>query len=143
MQTVRILQAVVLMLIVALAASCASTKEYTSKLFAPREALVKDSQATALRFLEMGDAETNTADWVSTDIIMGRDTTSSTAALDNFSRTFPPLPAATSTKPRIDTTSAPKESKETIMAKTPAAKDEPVVRSGSMTGVRDKKSREE
>ena len=35
MQTVRLLQAVALMLIVALAASCTATKEYTSKLFAP------------------------------------------------------------------------------------------------------------
>lgn len=143
MQTVRILQAVVLMLIVALAASCASTKEYTSKLFAPRETAVTDSQLTALRFLDMGDAATNTADWVSTDFILGRDSSNSTAALDNFSRTFPPLPASTSTKPRNDTASAPKESKETILAKAPAAKDEPVVRPGSMTGVRDKRSREE
>ena len=37
MQTARIVQAVVLMMIVALAASCAASKEYTSKLFAAHE----------------------------------------------------------------------------------------------------------
>ena len=39
MQTTRIVQAVILMMIVAMAASCAASKEYTSKLFAPRSRL--------------------------------------------------------------------------------------------------------
>jgi hypothetical protein len=53
MQISRIVQAVMLMMIVALAASCASSKEYTSKLFAPRTPVIKDSQVLAIRFLEL------------------------------------------------------------------------------------------
>ena len=48
MQTTRIGQAVILMMIVAMAASCAASKEYTSKLFAPRTPVVTDSQSIAL-----------------------------------------------------------------------------------------------
>ena len=91
MQTARIVQAVALMLVVALAASCATSKEYTSKLFAPRNPVVqaKDTQAMALRFLELDNVEPNKEDWVSTDFIMGRDTASKTFALDNFSKVYP------------------------------------------------------
>lgn len=89
MQTARILQAVALMLIVALAASCAASKEYSSKLFAPRSEEKKDSQAVSLRFLELDKLETEKEGWVTTDIIMGRDTASKTAALDNLAKTFP------------------------------------------------------
>ena len=45
MQTTRIVQAVILMMVVAMAASCAASKEYTSKLFAPRIPVAKDTQA--------------------------------------------------------------------------------------------------
>jgi hypothetical protein len=92
MQTVRIIQAVILMIIVALAASCASTKEYTSKLFAPRTSANKDSTAIAAtpRFLNIDSTEDNQEGWVSTDIIMGRvDTTINTITLDNLAQTFP------------------------------------------------------
>jgi hypothetical protein len=88
MQTSRILQAVGLMLIVALAASCAATKEYTSKIF-PSGTVVKDSQAVALRFLELDKLQPDDENWVTTDIIMGRDTGSKTAALDKLSQVFP------------------------------------------------------
>jgi hypothetical protein len=64
MQTVRMGQAVVLLSIVAMAASCAASKEYTSKLFAPRDGMpVKDSQATALRFLELDNLEPDQDNW--------------------------------------------------------------------------------
>ncbi|MBI5858860.1 MAG: hypothetical protein HZB42_14610 [Sphingobacteriales bacterium] len=89
MQVTRIVQAVVLMLIVALAASCAASKEYSSKLFKPRIETPVDSQAVALRFLELDKLDANKEDWVSTDIIMGRDTTSNTFALDNLAKIFP------------------------------------------------------
>jgi hypothetical protein len=90
MQTVRIVQAVALMLIMALAASCAASKEYTSKIFAPRtEQKFKDSVAVALKFLEMDSLRQDGDGWVSTDIIMGRDTASNTAALDNLAKVFP------------------------------------------------------
>lgn len=142
MQTVRILQAVALMLIVALAASCASTKDYTSKLFAPRTQVSKDSQAVALRFLETGDDETITSDWVSTDIITGRDTVNSTATLDNFAKTFPAKPVVI-TKSDGDSTVLTKEEKKAIVEKKPVAADEPLAKSGNVNGVRSKKSREE
>jgi len=88
MQSARILQAVVLLLIVALAASCAATKEYASKIF-PGNTEVKDSQAVALRFLELDKLDPDQENWVSTDIIMGRDTNSKTTALDKLSEVFP------------------------------------------------------
>ena len=89
MQISRIVQAVMLMMIVALAASCAASKEYTSKLFVPRTPVIKDSQVLALRFLELDKLEPNPENMVSTDVIMGRDTTSSTVALDNLAKTLP------------------------------------------------------
>ncbi len=88
MQTARIVQAVALMLIVALAASCAATKEYASKIF-PTKTEEKDSQAVALRFLELDKLDPDQENWVTTDIIMGRDTGSKTAALDKLSEVFP------------------------------------------------------
>jgi hypothetical protein len=96
MQTARIVQAVVLMMIVAVAASCAASKQYTSKLFAPRTPVVKDSQpaVASLRFLELDKVEGDQSDWVSTDIIMGRDTANQTLALDKFAETFPAAPVA-------------------------------------------------
>ncbi len=127
MQTARIVQAVALMLVVAIAASCAASKEYTSKLFAPRNpvAQTKDTQAVALRFLELDNVEPNKEDWVSTDFIMGRDTTSKTFALDNFSKVFPAAPVVTSVKP----------------VKKPT--DEPVAKSYNPGEVRAKKIRPE
>jgi hypothetical protein len=97
MQTSRIVQAVALMMIVALAASCAASKDYTSKLFAPRTVQVKDSQAVALRFLEMDTLQSDKDGWVSTDIIMGRDTGSNTVALDNLAKVFPAKKQTTDT----------------------------------------------
>jgi hypothetical protein len=139
MQTVRIVQAVALILIVAMAASCSASKEYTSKLFAPRTPEVKDSQATALKFLDIDAAETDRSDWVSTDIIMGRDT-NNTTALDNFSKTFPASPVAA--KAKTDSAIVIKDTKP-LMAevKTPVA-DEPVAKAMNAGGVRDKKTRE-
>jgi hypothetical protein len=105
MQTVRLLQTVVLMLVIALAASCAASKEYTAKLFAPRIApeSTLDSSGVALKFLNMDTAEEDKSNWVSTDIIMGRDSSNSTTALDNFSKTFPASPV------KKDSIAAPKE----------------------------------
>ena len=67
MQTLKILQAVVLMMIVALAASCASSNQYVSKLFGPRPAGQKDTTAT-VKFLELESLE-NQDGWVKTDTI--------------------------------------------------------------------------
>jgi hypothetical protein len=140
MQTVRILQAVALMLIVALAASCTASKEYTRKLFAPRNVPVKDSQALALRFLDIDSTEKNSSDWVTTDIIMGRDTAGSSIALDNLSKTYPAIAV---TKPKTDSALALKEVKETPGKNTTPVMDEPVAKASVANGVRLKKSRDE
>lgn len=89
MQTVRIVQAVILMSILALAASCAVSKAYTSKLFAPKTPVAVDSAALALRFLDLDHIEKDTASWVTTDITRAKDTTMSTAALDMLSEKIP------------------------------------------------------
>lgn len=49
-----ILQAVILMLIIAMAASCAASKEYATRVFSKPKTATKDSTAMAkVRFLEM------------------------------------------------------------------------------------------
>src|SRR5205814_1709144 len=143
----RLVQAVVLMLIVALAASCAASKEYTSKLFAPRNPGVKpaDSSAVALRFLDLDNVEPNKEDWVTTDIIMGRDTTSKTFALDNFSKTFPASPAAPVKKDSLAIPAKDKdgEARPAPILTTTKPLEEPVARSYNPGEVRTKKSRNE
>jgi hypothetical protein len=67
MQTARILQAVVLMMVVALAASCATSNQYVSKLFGPRPVAAKDSQQL-VRFLELDSLNAHENEWVKTDI---------------------------------------------------------------------------
>lgn len=75
MQAARFLQAVVLMMVVALAASCATGKEYTSKIFAPRNTVAKDSAVTASpKFLDMGDEISDSTSMVSTEVFSGKDT---------------------------------------------------------------------
>lgn len=136
MQTTRILQAVILMSIVALAASCGSSKEYTSKIFAPRIPIAKDSQVVALRFLELDNLEKDSENLVTTDIIMGRDTATNTVALDNLAKT---LPAKT------DTISKSKQSKAApvITEIKPVVQDSAVVvKTGNPGEVRTKKTRE-
>lgn len=148
MQTVRILQAVVLMMIVAFAASCAATREYTSKIFAPRNPSVKDSQslaaAPALRFLDTGDSASSQEGWVTTDIIMGRDSSGSTAALDKLALTLPAKPL----KPVADSTAARGDSlikTEPILVKSQAAPSpeaQPVAKAANPGEVRNKRTRD-
>lgn len=126
MQIARILQAVAVMLIVAMAASCAATKEYASKIF-PVKTEEKDSQEVALRFLELDKLDPDQENWVSTDIIMGRDTGSKTAALDKLAQVFPATgvtrptenvaPAETQTKP-VYVNTTPVTSEKNTVAKT-------------------------
>ena len=73
MQIARIVQAVILMLVVALAASCATGNQYVSKLFSPRPVIVKDSQQL-VRFLELDSLNADKEGWVKTDIVK-KDTT--------------------------------------------------------------------
>lgn len=101
MQTKRILQAVILIIIAGVAVSCTAGKEYSGKLFAPRTAPIKDSQAITLKFLELDNLEKDKGNLVSTDHIMGRDTTFDTEALDNLAKTFPSGRPDTTTKTDI------------------------------------------
>ncbi len=140
MQTARLVQAVIVMLIVALVASCAASKQYSSKLFAPRIETQKDSQSLALRFLEIDNNEKSTEDWVTTDIIRGIDTSLSTTSLDNLAKILPSeikkdsVPVKNSDKPVEPVVTETKTNKPT---------DEPVARTTNTNGVRSKKTREE
>ena len=127
MQKGRIVQAVILIMIVAVAASCAASKEYTSKIFPSRTPEMKDSQAVALRFLELDGLEASQDGWVSTDIIKGKDTTSQTLLLDKLSMTIPPVPDSTLLRPKEKTKPLPTE---------------PVAKNGNPGEVRSKKTRD-
>jgi hypothetical protein len=144
MQTSRIVQAVILMMIVAMAASCAASKEYTSKLFAPRVVETKDSLVTAkvLRFLNVDSNDTDKEGWVTTDIIMGRDTISKTLALDNLAKIYPAAKATT-----VITDSVNNDDKATSKAvfaevKPIIVESEPVARNANPAEVRRKRTRE-
>jgi hypothetical protein len=140
MQKIRIVQAVALMLIVAMAASCAASKEYTSKLFTPRIPSAQDSQAVTLRFLEIGSTDTDKEGWVTTDIIMGRDTVSNTLALDKLSRVFPAT-SSTTTDSTVKTEPA-KTTAVIAQTKTILVESEPVAKNANPGEVRNKKTRE-
>ena len=140
MQTARIGQAVVLVMILAAAAGCAASKEYTSKLFTPRTPGIKDSQATVLRFLELDNTDTDKENWVSTDIIMGRDTVSKTLALDKFSKVFP---AAAVNNITTNANMKPEQAKTAPAVVPPApAESEPVAKNANPGEVRTKRTRE-
>lgn len=144
MYTGRLLQTVVLMLLVAMAASCAVSKDYSSKIFRPRNFsdIPADTTVTALHFLDIDTSEGDKANWVSTDVIMGRDTSTGTAALDNFSKNFP---AVKKDSIKVSEEKEPvRNTGPVILAekKPTVKKDEPVVRSYDNSPVRSKKSRE-
>jgi len=141
MRPVRLVQAVALMMIVAIAASCAATREYSSKLFTPRNPITKDSLVLALRFLDIDTSETEMENWVSTDFIMGRDTVSKTFALDNFAKDHPASYVNTNKKdsgivlvPKIEPTIKPVK---------PTTESAPVAKYMGASEVRTKRTREE
>ena len=140
MQTARMVQAVVLMMIVAMAASCAASKEYSSKLFAPRIPVMKDSQQIAKRFLQLDSAGTDTKDWVTTDIIMGREVDTKSIALDKLAKVFPANPLV------IDSSAKSGPTKTIIvngsMAKALPVETEPVAKNIIPGEIRTKKVRE-
>jgi len=55
MQTNKIIQAVILMLILAMAASCTMGKQYSSKVFGPRAIPEKEPVSAKVRFLGADD----------------------------------------------------------------------------------------
>jgi hypothetical protein len=139
MQTKGILQTVIFMSVVAAVTSCAATKEYSSKLFSPRDETIKDDQAKVHRFLELDSLQSESEGWVSTDIIMGRDTGNKTLALDKLAKVFPAVSVVK------DTATASREEKTApVMAETkpiPAA-EQPMAKNYDPAEVRNKKTRE-
>jgi ABC-type Fe3+-hydroxamate transport system substrate-binding protein len=89
MQAARLLQVVILMLILAMAASCTTSSAYTSKLFRARPVFQTDTVDRAVTFLEMDGSAISQEGWVTTDLVNGKDTSNQTLALDKLSRTFP------------------------------------------------------
>lgn len=141
MRSVRLVQAVVLMMIVAIAASCAATREYSSKLFTPRNPVIKDSQVTALRFLDMDTSETENENWVSTDFIMGRDTMNKSFVLDNFAKM---IPASSVNRNKNDSSIALiPTTQPTISTTKPTTQSAPVAKYLGAGEVRSKRIREE
>jgi hypothetical protein len=126
---------------VAVASSCAASKEYSSKLFAPRNApeTRKDSEAITLRFLDLDKVEPDQENWVTTDIIMGRDTSSKTVSLDKLTSIYPATPLGKPVKK--DSIGVDKDVKtESIMTEAKTTEN-PVIRSYTQGEVRTKKSR--
>jgi hypothetical protein len=127
---------------VALAASCTGTREYASKIFPAQQMLEKEQKATALKFLQLNSLEQKEEGWVTTDIIMGRDTVSQTVALDNLAKTFP----ATSSKPDTSVKNGVAKKTETSSdIKTIAAPktEEPVAKTYNSGEVREKRTRDD
>ena len=126
MQIPGMLQTVTILMIVVIAASCSATKEYTSKLFKPAGPAAVDTQAVALRFLNLEDIEEDQENWVTTDIIKGKDTSNQSLELDRLAKTIPALP---------DSTLLPKSEPRPI-------ESAPVARQAKPGEVRTKKTRE-
>ena len=122
MRTTGIGQTVIFTTIVVLLTGCAATKEYTSKLFVPRD---EKPKVAALKFLDMDSSLTDQSGWVSTDIITGRDTINKSIALDKLTRVLP--------VPGVDTSSA---------SKTTPIESEPVARYTNPGEIRTKRTRE-
>jgi hypothetical protein len=77
MQTSKIIQAVILMMIIALAASCAAGKQYSEKVFGPRTSRIKDESPKPVRFL--GSEEE--ADSLSSPVLTKQHTTTDTTLI--------------------------------------------------------------
>ena len=90
MRIARIVQAVALMLVVALAASCATSKEYVGKLFGPRPSTFKDSQLL-VQFLELDSLNRNEDGWVETNIT--KDTSAVTKSEPIVAESIPASPS--------------------------------------------------
>ncbi len=129
MQAARMVQAVILMTLMALAASCSTGKEYTAKVFAPRNPAEKNPPLYAPRFLELERLETDKRDWVSTESITGASNDSTAQKPEQTAKEIPLSPE--------------KEKPATAEVKKTPPDEEPVARSGSAAnGVRNKRTRE-
>ena len=137
MQSIRMGQTVIALFTIAAVTSCAATKEYTSKLFTPRET-VKDSQEVALKFLDIETRAQNDENWVNTDKYLGRDSINKSLALDDLSETFP-----SKTNSRTDSLKTDLSKSKTELANKPVPKEnEPVARHLNQGETRTKRIRE-
>lgn len=73
MQLSRFIQALILMLMVALAASCTTGKEYTARIFAPRTVAKDSAVAAAPRFLNLDGDDSDSTGFVSTELYQAKD----------------------------------------------------------------------
>ena len=131
MQIPRLLQAVTLMVVAIVAVSCAASKEYSSKLFGPRPEPAKDTQAVALRFLELDKLESTDEGWVDTKLIkdsVWRDGVSSGTG------------EALAKQPVESSKQAEKVVKE--RTEEPVVETEPVAKTTNSNGTRSKTTRE-
>lgn len=138
MQTERLGQAAIFIFIMIVATSCAATKEYTSKLFTPRIPVAKDSQAVALKFLDIEHTEKADGNWVNTDVFLGRDSLNKALALDKLSETIP----ANNTTKKSDSTKQVDKSTPVLVTKPVPGENEPVARYLNQGDIRTKRTRE-
>lgn len=135
MQTVKIVQAVALMLVVALAASCAASKQYTSKLFGPKTIPDKDSQVIAMKFLELDQLQ-DSSGWVTTSIVADSNSISEETTPEIMVKKV--IPDTIMKSAPVAKVSVPAG----IPEKDSAIANEPVAKSTQVNGVRNKKTRD-
>jgi hypothetical protein len=129
MQTARLFEVITLLLILAMAASCAPSNEYVNKIFKPRNAPVEEvakKEPRAVKFLEFDSTEEETESWAKTWV--KGDSTLVTKAV----KTDSIIVARSEIKK--DTAVSP--------AKPGSIPEEPVARTGNTGGVRSKSKRE-
>ena len=117
MRTSRLLQAVVMLFVIEFTLSCAASKEYTAKILGPRNEPVKDT-ATTIRFLELEKINQQEEGWVTTDILKNDSTVASAAPVSTAKQ-----------KPLVQKDSTVTDS-------------EPVARTTTTNGTRNKTTRE-
>ena len=93
MQNPGKLQTVIFLLVVAIATGCAATREYTSKLFKPATTPSSDSQAVALRFLELDELDGDGENWVDVNALKGGDSLADLITIEKIDRLAAVKPA--------------------------------------------------
>ena len=100
----------------------------------------------AVRFLELDNLQSENEGWVSTDIIMGRDTASKTLALDKLAKTLPAIRVTKDSviagKEDLPTGQAGKTIPVVVDVKPVPAAEQPIARNINPGESRDKRTRE-
>jgi hypothetical protein len=141
MQTVRILQAVLVMVVIALLASCATSKEYVGKILKPRdtpEPVLAKKEPRPVRFLEFDSTSEETETWVKTWI-----EGDSAVVEGNDIKTEPLVIAKTSPAPTSPVIKTPAKTDTIVAEKVTPILPDPVARTGNPDGTRTKKTRED